>query len=32
MARDKRRLLVGAGVRVDVLVVDRTGVIVGESG
>jgi cobalt-precorrin-5B (C1)-methyltransferase len=32
MARDKAQALVGAGVRVDVLVVDRTGVIVGESG
>jgi cobalt-precorrin-5B (C1)-methyltransferase len=32
MARDRAQALVGAGVRVDVLVVDRTGVIVGESG
>jgi cobalt-precorrin-5B (C1)-methyltransferase len=32
MARDKAQALVGAGVRVDVLVVDRTGVIVCESG
>jgi len=32
MARDKAQAMVGGAVRVDILVVDRTGRIVGESG
>jgi cobalt-precorrin-5B (C1)-methyltransferase len=32
LARDKAQAMVGDGVRVDVLVVDRGGAIVGESG
>jgi cobalt-precorrin-5B (C1)-methyltransferase len=32
MAREKAQALVGAATRVDILVVDRAGQIVGESG
>ena len=32
LARDRAQAIVGDVVRVDVMVVDRTGTIVGESG